>query len=599
MQCCSIAGTKLLLFVGLLLIAAGLTLPGLLQHLLNAGIRDAIVWQPDSPAATDSRYRGSADGGGAHDFVQLFLWNVTNVEGIRNGSKPSLQQVGPYTYQKNKYKVFAQWDTNGRVATKEYAYYTLVPEMTTAQLDAPIVTLNLPLIGVVESIGSVYGPRAEKWLDYAVSVIAAWRDGHVNGLFTRRTAEEMLWGYDDPLLVRLNRFLPKGMIPSTRVSLLHNMSGPDEALAQQPVVYDTGAGDLFNIWNVLSDEGHTEATCWNGCVERVRGSDGAQFAPGVRRDSTLRVWVGQLYRSETFVFESNVNWLGVQFLRFTPDPAMLAPDECHYQRIAGLMNVTTPMAVGMSGHYGDAVGPPVYISLPHFCGCDPSLTADIDGMQCDFVRHSTHIDVEPITGISMRGHMTVQMSSALTAQAKAHLEPKIAASSNASVVIPIFWQEENIWAGESDVRGFKSRVYSVLWYKRMLECLPVVGFALAALSLLHLVRLRVANGGLDDNNVDAQPASWGIHAPLLTPFDAGAGSPFGRAAFDGGGGIVGGGDSLLPSRVIEDAGSGLSSIAVGHEALEERYRSEHRSLAPPSSPSLPAGAAAPAGGGSR
>jgi hypothetical protein len=83
--------------------------------------------------------------------------------------------------------------------------------------------------------------------------------------------------------------------------------------------------------------------------------------------------------------------------------------------------------------------------------------------------------------------------------------------------------------------------------------------------------------GLDDN--DAQPASWGVRAPLLTPFEAGSGSP-------------------PPPRMIEDTGSGLSSIAVGDAGgglLEERYRGEHRSLAPPPSP--PEQASTPAGNG--
>jgi len=40
----------------------------------------------------------------------------------------------------------------------------------------------------------------------------------------------------------------------------------------------------------------------------------------------------------------------------------------------------------------------------------------------------------------MRGHVTAMMSSALTPEAKVHLEPRIAATSNTSAVIPIFWQ---------------------------------------------------------------------------------------------------------------------------------------------------------------
>ncbi len=40
----------------------------------------------------------------------------------------------------------------------------------------------------------------------------------------------------------------------------------------------------------------------------------------------------------------------------TQDPAIAEPDTCHYQSIKGLMNITTPMAVGITGLYGQVSG---------------------------------------------------------------------------------------------------------------------------------------------------------------------------------------------------------------------------------------------------
>ena len=65
-------------------------------------------------------------------------------------------------------------------------------------------------------------------------------------------------------------------------------------------------------------QGFSEATCWNNCTERVRGSDGTQFPPGVTRNETLNVWVPQLYRVLPFVFREDTQWLGVNFQRFWP-----------------------------------------------------------------------------------------------------------------------------------------------------------------------------------------------------------------------------------------------------------------------------------------
>ena len=72
----------------------------------------------------------------------------------------------------------------------------------------------------------------------------------MHGLFTVRTAGELLWGYEDPLLQTLTKFLPEGMIPTSSVQLLQNMSDVSEAHKLQPTVVNTGARDIDQTGNV-------------------------------------------------------------------------------------------------------------------------------------------------------------------------------------------------------------------------------------------------------------------------------------------------------------------------------------------------------------
>ena len=58
------------------------------------------------------------------------------------------------------------------VSVKEYSYHVPVPELSGADVNAPIVTLNMPLIGVVEGINAAFGPAFRKLLDMIVSIIA-------------------------------------------------------------------------------------------------------------------------------------------------------------------------------------------------------------------------------------------------------------------------------------------------------------------------------------------------------------------------------------------------------------------------------------------
>lgn len=86
------------------------------------------------------------------------------------------------------------------------------------------------------------------------------------------------------------------------------------------------------------------------------------------------------------------------FVLLHQDPAQAEPDSCHYQSVLGLLNVTTQTAVGANGDASQAHGPPVYLTVPHFCECDPSLIEAVDGLSCDPEVHTTWIDVEPLTG---------------------------------------------------------------------------------------------------------------------------------------------------------------------------------------------------------
>eukprot|EP00955_Chlamydomonas_euryale_P015001 161104-Chlamydomonas_euryale.AAC.2 len=66
-----------------------------------------------------------------------------------------------------------------------------------------------------------------------------------------RSAHELVWGYEDPFLVRLSGLLPRGSVRQTRIELLHNASSPEEVLREEPlVVYHTGEYNLTQTWEV-------------------------------------------------------------------------------------------------------------------------------------------------------------------------------------------------------------------------------------------------------------------------------------------------------------------------------------------------------------
>ncbi len=66
----------------------------------------------------------------------------------------------------------------------------------------------------------------------------------------------------------------------------------------------------------------------------------------------------------------------------------------------------------MSGPEGRAgvAGPPVFLSNAHFCDVDPEVADTVVGLNCSQSEHVTFLDVEPITGITMRAAKRLMMS---------------------------------------------------------------------------------------------------------------------------------------------------------------------------------------------
>jgi len=60
------------------------------------------------------------------------------------------------------------------------------------------------------------------------------------------------------------------------------------------------------------------------------------------------------------------------------------------------------------------LGIPIFLSKPHYLHTDPRLVASIQGMQPAMELHDTYIDVEHITGVTMREALRLMFSTFLT-----------------------------------------------------------------------------------------------------------------------------------------------------------------------------------------
>ena len=329
-----------------LAILVGSLIPRHINKALRGGIKDQIVWSESSPADTYARY--ARDDHLSDPLIQtdFFLLNITNLAAVKAGSRPELQQLGPYSYRKHTVKHNIWFDKKGRVAFTRDEFYTELPSNALfPSLDDVITTVNVPLLGALAKVHSIFGRFVA--LQLLLEVLASFHDPNVDGLFMKRTVRELLWGYNDPLLQKL-QYLAPGL--DTRFQLVPNTTASSLHPSRQDIV-NTGINNISDIWNTEVWSNHTTVKSWQAPhLEPVQGSDGIQFPPDLRSGDSIRLWAPELFKSVNMTANTSESLGGVNLLRFRPDVSQGDPNPVYFQTYQGLMNVTSPVAAGKSIH---------------------------------------------------------------------------------------------------------------------------------------------------------------------------------------------------------------------------------------------------------
>ena len=135
-----------------------------------------------------------------------------------------------------------------RYLLQERTLYFREPELTNGSFDDVIVTLNLALVGVLERIQNEFNSWVlGSMLSRVATMIDRIGDGTHEGLFMARSVEELLLGYDDPILKTISRFTKCG----TRFGLMLNGTNEENGydLAHSSMI-NTGIMDIHQIGQV-------------------------------------------------------------------------------------------------------------------------------------------------------------------------------------------------------------------------------------------------------------------------------------------------------------------------------------------------------------
>ncbi|XP_015586555.1 scavenger receptor class B member 1 [Cephus cinctus] len=364
-------------------------------------------------------------------LTKVYIFNVTNSENFLNfNEKPKLQEIGPFVYKEDMEKVNIAFHDNGTVTYQHKKILNFVPEMS-KDGNLQVLVPNIPLLTLSTQSKSLPG-----FLTAGLSIFLSGMDMKP---FVPITAQELVFGYDDPLVSLAHRFFPKTRRPMSQMGLLLGRNG---TLNEVSTIY-TGHTGMTNFGIINRLNGLDRLPYWpDAPCNSIRASEGSFFPP---RDTTgediVHIWDKDLCRVLPLQYRGPSEKTGIKADLYTPSdtifdpPSATTPDnECFCPD-----NPKDCPLKGLQDISPCQYSAPVYISFPHFYKADPRLLDAVSGLKPVPKLHETYFKIQPKLGVPVEGKVRVQLNLKVERQANIGVVANFP-----DIVFPIMWLEEGI-----------------------------------------------------------------------------------------------------------------------------------------------------------
>ncbi|KAJ8374096.1 hypothetical protein SKAU_G00046760 [Synaphobranchus kaupii] len=439
MGCCSARSG---LIAGAVLGALIAVLGGILIPVGDSVIRDTVTKEAVIENGTTAYKNWVA--AGAAVYRQFWLFNVTNpTEVLQHGATPSVVERGPYTYRtrylpKENITAFS----NHTISFLLPAGAIFEPTMSVGAEEDIVTSLNLAVAGGYSLVPKLF----HFVLNSAIKEYNA-------SLFQNRMVKELLWGYYDP-------------IRNGTVGIFDQYNDTYDG----PYNVFTGKDDIAKVHVIDRWKGERKVDFWNDTYcNMINGTDASSFPPFIDRKKPLYFFSSDICRSVLADFDRSLFLKGIELYRFTLNPLTMAaptvnPDNhCYCHDPVVTRNCTLAGVLDVSSC---REGMPIYISLPHFLHGSQHLTQDVLGLNHNEKEHFTFLDVEPITGITMRFAKRLQVNMMYGPSKIIDVLKKV----KDYTIFPLLWLNETAALDEETADMFKAELTSRV---KMLETVQV------------------------------------------------------------------------------------------------------------------------------
>lgn len=373
-------------------------------------------------------------------YLKLYVFNLTNPEEFQNGSKPVLEEVGPYVWREYHEKRNVTFHPNDTVTYLQQRWWTWDQDASgNRSQNDPLITLN------TIAVAAAYGMRNSLFLpalDFAFKSVG-------EELTVSTTARQIVFdGMKDPLLdwIQDNVVNKSGSFHVLYPFFKGTAVAEFDKFAwfykrNLSLTYDglfnmmTGEDTLDNLGRIDKWNGRNYTSFYTPPCNEVTGSAGELFSPHLSRKD-LVFFSSDLCMSAKLFFKEEVKDYGTlaayrysgtnhTFANGTTVPG----NECYC-----VGKTCAPM--GLLNAESCRMGAPAFVSFPHFYAADPFLLEGVEGLEPDEKKHSLFLDIVPNLGVPANVSIKLQIN--------IHVTPFKAISllkSVPDVYLPMLWFE--------------------------------------------------------------------------------------------------------------------------------------------------------------
>ncbi|KAL3270736.1 hypothetical protein HHI36_021261 [Cryptolaemus montrouzieri] len=410
--------------------------------------------------------------------ISVYIYNVTNAdEFLNNGSKPIVDELGPYVYVETWEKKNLKFHENGTVTFNQEKIYMFDESQSAGSEDDVVVVPNIPMLSATSQ-----SKHAARFLRLAMASIM---DILKIKPFVEVTVGQLLWGYEDPLLKLAKDVVPKEQkLPYEEFGLLYNKNGT----SRDNVTIFTGATDiteygLIDKFNGMSHLSHYKTDKCNS----LKGSDGSIFPPDITKNTTLYVYDKDLCRTLPLVYVKDiVGSDNIPGYRFSPPKNVFGSVEENPENDCFCPHGPPCTPSGFFNVSMCQYDSPVLLSFPHFYLADDKYRTAVDGISpADPEKHMFFLDVQPLMGAPLRAKARIQLNLAVSQV----VDIKQVATFP-DIVFPIMWFEEGLDGIPKQMTNLMGLATTLppIAHAALSSSVIIVGLVLLLVAIWRLVR---------------------------------------------------------------------------------------------------------------